>query len=127
MDTSKFSLGSPNDPKNLGAFPPRRWWCFRGVPVQRLHDRDPRQHFRPVALGNKQQRFHRDLPIACSAFGSAVMYSAASRKVNSGRPADSRLLIRASIKTFLIDDRRPTGRKSPSGEIQGAALLAKIT
>ena len=24
---------------------------------------DPRQHFRPVALGDQQQRFHRDLPI----------------------------------------------------------------
>jgi len=25
------------------------------VPVQRFHDRDPRQHFRPVALGYQQR------------------------------------------------------------------------
>jgi hypothetical protein len=33
------------------------------VPVQRFHDRNPRQHFRPVALGDQQQYFHRDLPV----------------------------------------------------------------
>lgn len=33
------------------------------VTVQRLHDRDPRQHLRPVALGDEQQRFHRDFPV----------------------------------------------------------------
>jgi hypothetical protein len=39
------------------------------VPVQRFHDRDARQHFRPVALGDQQQRFHRDLPIGGIMFG----------------------------------------------------------
>jgi hypothetical protein len=32
---------------------------FRSAP----DDRNPRQHFRLVVLGNQQQRFHRDLPI----------------------------------------------------------------
>jgi hypothetical protein len=36
---------------------------FRLVPVQCFHNGDPRQHFRPVALGDQHQRFHRDLPI----------------------------------------------------------------
>ncbi|MCK1518372.1 hypothetical protein IVB22_39050 [Bradyrhizobium sp. 190] len=57
--------------------------------VQRLHDSDPRQHFRPIALGDQQQRFHRDCQSAasCSVFGSASIYLAASRSVNNSRPS----------------------------------------
>jgi hypothetical protein len=40
-----------------------RWGLRRLVPVQRPHHPNPRQHFRPVALGDQHQRFHRDLPI----------------------------------------------------------------
>lgn len=54
---------SPNDPENLGRFPSRRWLRCRAVAVQRPHHRDPRPHFRPVTLGDQQQRFHRDLPV----------------------------------------------------------------
>ena len=68
MDTSKFSLGSPNDPISLGAFPSGHWRRFRLVPVQGPHYPDPRHHFRPVALGDQRQHFHRGLP-----FGSTVL------------------------------------------------------
>jgi hypothetical protein len=54
------------------------------VPVQRFHDRDARQHFRPVALGDQQQRFHRDLPIGGIMFGFRQR-GAASRRVSSLR------------------------------------------
>jgi hypothetical protein len=80
---------SPNDPKLLGRFPSRFRWCVRAVTVQRLHDRSLRQQFRPVTLSNQHQRSIAICQSAalCSAFGSAVMYSAASRSVSNSRPS----------------------------------------
>jgi len=37
--------------------------------VDRLHHPDPREHRRPVALGNQQQRLHRGQPFFGVVFG----------------------------------------------------------
>jgi hypothetical protein len=56
------------------------------VAVQSSHDADPRKHRRAVKFLNQQKRLHGGLPssASCSALGSLVMKSAASRSVISG-------------------------------------------
>ena len=80
---------SPDDPKDLGRVLPRRWRCLRLVPVQRLHDRDARRHFRPLRSATSSSVSIAICQSAASrtAFGNPVMYVAASRSVFSLRPS----------------------------------------
>jgi len=67
---------------------PRRVEHAFDVTIQCPHDTDAGEHRRPAVFRDQQQRLHRGLPfgVSCSAFGSSVMYSAASRKVISFLP-----------------------------------------
>jgi hypothetical protein len=40
-----------------------------GLPYQRQHHSDPREHRRPIMLGYQQQRFHRGQPFFGVVFG----------------------------------------------------------
>jgi hypothetical protein len=61
------------------------------MPVQRSHYADPGEHRWPVMFCDQHQRLHRGLPFVdvVSALGNLVMWSAASRNVNSLRPPGS--------------------------------------